>query len=122
MSSHLTLPYEWVECVDLETCQRIVHDEKSAEVMNGYPQEWVQSMLGFTVETGEQSDTELIAFRNSEGELHRVGSPAIEWAGGEHVWYENGELHRLGGPVAVYADGFEMWYIRGKKVPRGTRK
>lgn len=33
------------------------------------------------------------------GQLHRIGGPAIEYADGEKKYYEHGELHREDGPA-----------------------
>ena len=48
------------------------------------------------------------------GELHRDGGPAIEWADGTKYWYQHGERHRDGGPAVEYADGSKYWYQHGE--------
>ena len=45
--------------------------------------------------------------------LHREDGPAIEWVGGDKVWYVNGELHRLDGPATKWVGGDKGWYING---------
>src|ERR1039458_2599639 len=53
-------------------------------------------------------------WRDSNGMLHRVDGPAIEWANGGEEWFECGELHRVGGPALVRADGTREWYEHDK--------
>ena len=73
------------------------------------------------------------------GDLHREGGPAVEWASGTKFWYQNGKLHRedgpavesangnkfwythdkrhrIDGPAVEYADGYKAWYINGKEL------
>jgi len=49
------------------------------------------------------------------GELHRVGGPAIETANGTKAWYLNGERHRTDGPAIESANGTTVWYINDKR-------
>jgi hypothetical protein len=44
------------------------------------------------------------------GELHRLGGPAIEYANGDKEWYQHDKLHRIGGPAAERADGTKEWW------------
>ena len=37
-------------------------------------------------------------------------------ADGSNHWYLNGELHREGGPAVEWADGSKWWYLNGVKV------
>jgi len=54
-------------------------------------------------------------WRNKNGELHRVGGPAVEHGGGDgKIWYQNGERHRIDGPAFEYIDGSKLWYIRDR--------
>jgi hypothetical protein len=53
-------------------------------------------------------------WRNSRGEIHRTGGPAVEQAGGYKQWYEDGKLHRTDGPAVEWSDGFKEWYINGE--------
>lgn len=46
--------------------------------------------------------------------LHRKGSPAIEYANGSKAWYINGKLHREDGPSIENANGDKEWHINGK--------
>ena len=55
-------------------------------------------------------------WRNKEGQLHRIGGPAIEWSDGTKKWFLNGEYHRIGGPAIEHPDGYKEWYIEGKKL------
>lgn len=55
----------------------------------------------------------LTMWKDSSGELHRDGGPAIEYPGGSYSWYKHGQLHRLGGPAYKDSSG-EHWYVDGK--------
>ena len=44
---------------------------------------------------------------------HRVGGPAIEFANGTKVWYQNDQLHRTDGPAVEYVDGGKEWWLNG---------
>ena len=48
------------------------------------------------------------------GNLHRVGGPAIEYANDGKVWYLNGKFHRVGGPAIEDADGNNEWWLNSK--------
>jgi len=45
---------------------------------------------------------------------HREDGPAIEWASGKKEWYLNNKRHRVGGPAIERADGFKVWFLKGK--------
>jgi len=47
--------------------------------------------------------------------LHREDGPAVEYANGDKLWYQNGELHREDGPAVEYANGYKSWFINGKR-------
>jgi hypothetical protein len=51
---------------------------------------------------------------NEDGQLHREGGPAIEWADGAKEWCLNGQLHREDGPAREGADGYKEWYLNGQ--------
>jgi hypothetical protein len=53
---------------------------------------------------------------NTQGERHRVGGPAVEYANGHKYWYLNDELHREDGPAVEYPDGSKEWYLNGKEL------
>jgi hypothetical protein len=75
-------------------------------------------------------------WRNSKGELHRVGGPAkIERsrakAGSESIeerWYEYGRCHRDDGPAVIYRDAgtgkvtSTSWYVNGTWIPCRERR
>ena len=56
------------------------------------------------------------------GNLHREGGPAVEYANGDKCWYLNGKLHRkdinpetgLTMPAIEYSNGEKFWYLNGK--------
>jgi hypothetical protein len=51
---------------------------------------------------------------NTQGQLHRLDGPAVEYPNGDREWYQKGKLHRLGGPAAEYANGDRVWYVDDK--------
>ena len=53
---------------------------------------------------------------NSEGQLHRVHGPAVEFLSGDRWWYQNGKLHRTDGPAVVGSYGHIEWYINGEEL------
>ena len=59
------------------------------------------------------SDGNVIWF-NSNGKLHRLDGPAIEWNDGSKFWYRHGQLHREDGPAVEHADGSKYWYRHGQ--------
>jgi len=79
MVSHLTFPYEWVECVDGETCNRIAHLDASAEELNAYPVDWVKAMFGGNCDIGANHFAWL---HEVTGVLHCENGPAVESADG----------------------------------------
>ena len=38
----------------------------------------------------------------SEGILHKIGGPAIEWNDGDSSWHKHGKYHREDGPAMCY--------------------
>lgn len=56
-----------------------------------------------------------IEWRNTDGYLHRIDGPAIEWASGDKYWYLNDKFHRVDGPAVEWADGNKYWYLNGKR-------
>ena len=48
--------------------------------------------------------------RNSRGQHHREGGPAVIYPNGTQLWCRNGQLHRDNGPAATYSDGTQFWY------------
>ena len=50
------------------------------------------------------------------GNLHREGGPAVEYANGSKAWYLNGEFHRQDGPAIERADGTKKWYLNGERL------
>lgn len=55
-------------------------------------------------------------FRNAAGEIHCDSGPAIEWANGSKMWYQNDQLHRTDGPAIEWYDGYKEYWLRGKKI------
>ena len=46
---------------------------------------------------------------NLEGNVHRIGKPAIEYYDRTKQWMENGNKHRLDGPAYVYNSYKYYW-------------
>ena len=55
-----------------------------------------------------------VEWRNSQGQLHRLDGPAVEYANGNRVWYQNGQLHREDGPAIEHANGSRTWFVNGQ--------
>ena len=57
-------------------------------------------------------------WQTAEGELHRVGGPAVIWVDGYQEWYLHGKRHRIDGPAVILTDGtFEWWENDVRKPP-----
>jgi hypothetical protein len=54
-------------------------------------------------------------YRNSKGQLHREDGPAIEYNGGNKVWYKNDQINREDGPAAEWVEGTKCWYRDSKR-------
>ena len=54
-----------------------------------------------------------VEHRDAQGQFHRLDGPAIEWANGDKVWYQNGLRHRLDGPAFEGARGIRSWFVNG---------
>ena len=50
-------------------------------------------------------------WRNSKGQFHCIGGPALEYKKGDKCWYHNGQLHRTNGPAIEYKNGDKWWYV-----------
>ena len=57
-----------------------------------------------------------IKYRNSNGQLHRLVGPALEYKNEYKAWYLNGQRHRLDGPAIEWNDGYKKWYINGEQL------
>ena len=51
---------------------------------------------------------------NSNGVLHRVDGPAVEWTDGSKEWYLYGKRHRVDGPAVAWKNGIKEWFVNGK--------
>jgi hypothetical protein len=51
-----------------------------------------------------------------QGQLHRVGGPAIEWCTGDCSWWRHGQLHRVDGPAVEYIGGTRNWSLNGASL------
>ena len=48
--------------------------------------------------------------------LHRENGPAVEYADGTKVWYQNDQRHRIDGPAIERADGTKEWHLNGEEL------
>ena len=55
-------------------------------------------------------------YYNNAGQLHRTDGPAILWADGTKLWYQNGLRHRTDGAAVEFASGLKYWYINGVEM------
>lgn len=110
MTAHLTLPYNWTDCVKPENCQEYIHVQEKAHTLNTYPKKWVQALI--PDECANNQGT--ITLYNHNKEIHSDNGPAIEHADGELEWYKEGKLHREDGPVSEW-EGGEAWYLFGER-------
>ena len=69
----------------------------------------VYEALRYRIEVGENGSRR---YYNTNGQLHRVEGPAVEWAGGRR-WYQHGQLHRTDGPAIEFNDGAKYWWQNG---------
>ena len=61
-------------------------------------------------------------YYNSAGQLHRESGPAIEYARGTTVWYQNGACHRTDGPAIEWDNGDKAWFINGNMLSEAEFK
>jgi hypothetical protein len=52
-------------------------------------------------------------FWQMNGQNHRVGGPACEFANGNKLWCQFGRTHRTDGPAIEHADGNVEWRLSG---------
>ena len=52
-----------------------------------------------------------VRWYNEFNRVHREDGPAVEYADGEKLWYQNDQLHREDGPAVEYTDGSKEWYL-----------
>ena len=69
--------------------------------------------LSGTIET---TRTGAIIYRNSRGQRHRVGGPAVILSDGTQMWFRNGFAHRIDGPAVICANGNVSWYLSGNRL------
>lgn len=130
MISHLSLPYNWVDCSDVGVCKEILHHPDSAENLNSYPKVWVESLISncdlseeaivlfndnkaIHNDNGPACQTTTSKYWRINGVLHREDGPAIQYSGGSELWYLNGKLHREDGPALTTPGGEDQWWANG---------
>jgi hypothetical protein len=69
-------------------------------------------MTAYTVKV---DGTGTATWRNTQGQLHRLDGPAVEYADGYRAWYVDGDLHRVDGPAVEDKCGDREWYQNGKR-------
>ena len=56
-----------------------------------------------------------------DGNLHRIGGPAIIYNSGTREWWFEGHLHREGDrPARIESDGARSWWIKSKLHREGV--
>lgn len=118
MRCHVVLPYAWEECVNFLSCVKAVHTEEDVNVLNSFPQEWMESVHGFVMDTFDYHEDEggaMLTCVDSGGVRHNEHGPAVEFEDGTRFWYQHGELHRDDGPAREWSDGSGDWYKNGIK-------
>ena len=55
-----------------------------------------------------------VRYYNTQGKIHRVHGPAIEYSDGGRAWCQNGQRHRVDGPAVEYSDGGREWRQNGQ--------
>ena len=112
-------------------------DYASLVNMSDNPNQWVSLMFGLDYNESrvlygdwckDRYDCIVSAIISSNGDnnwfkdgcFHRDNDlPAIEYANGRKVWYQNDKKHRDNGPAIVHANGREEWYKNGREyTPR----
>ena len=56
-----------------------------------------------------------VRYYNAQGRLHRVYGPAVKYADGTYLWYQNGQRHRVDGPAVEYDSGYRAWWQNGQR-------
>lgn len=72
----------------------------------------VAAMIEYKVIVDESGT---IRWYDTDGFLHRLDGPAIEWKLGytKYEYYQNGKRHRIGGPAIVYSNGSTEYWVNG---------
>lgn len=60
-----------------------------------------------------EGDGRDMVWRNTAGQIHRIGAPAVISDQGEW-WIENGRQHRIDGPATIRSNGERYWYQNGR--------
>jgi hypothetical protein len=74
-------------------------------------------IISSIIEAGGVYKNGYYCVRNSRGQHHREGGPAVIYPNGSQLWCRNGHLHREGGPAVIYPNGSQYWYLNGKQIP-----
>jgi hypothetical protein len=53
-----------------------------------------------------------------DGQIERVGGPALVHWNGTREWWIGGKRHRENEPAIVRGDGTQEWWINGKRVQK----
>jgi len=52
---------------------------------------------------------------HTDGKVHRLDGPAIEYANGTKFYYQNDKRHRIDGPALDYPNGHVGWYLNDRR-------
>jgi hypothetical protein len=62
------------------------------------------------------TDSQGVKYQFLDGKLHSEESPAVIYPNdNRYCWFKNGELHRIGGPAIVHLDGTQEYYQYNKR-------
>ena len=63
---------------------------------------------------GKANGKDDVVYKNAEEKLHRIYGPAyISITYKYEMWYLNGDMHRVGAPALKHKN-LELWYLSGK--------
>ena len=79
-------------------------------VCNMQDMQEVFDVLKYRIEVDEDG---IRRYYNTAGQFHRTDGPAVEYADGGKLWYQNDQLHRTDGPAVERADGTKFWFHNG---------
>jgi hypothetical protein len=52
-----------------------------------------------------------VEYRNTEGQLHRIGGPALIYPDDTRSYWVNGKGHRTDGPAIIWWNGYQQYYV-----------
>lgn len=114
MLCHVAFPYQWVECINGDTCRSLIHFEGSVSDLNSNPQEWMEAMLGFSFK--QWNDKDAVYFTDSNGLPARKDGAMVESSDGIVYWYKNGFISIIEGFGVVHHREHARFLAFSKKL------